>query len=482
MVNSKEAKGGIAPKVSYNLNKVLRNGAVLSNKAYTEDLDAIKGVGLAYQGGKSYLEGTLGTIISSIEGIKTVIELGTGGGSGTVSVPEGISIETYDKSFTTDIFHCMSVGRITGALMQAYDMVNIMYRRYSANPSLDMGIAIEEATDKKVRAYKKKHDGAELDNATYFKIRGEEACKVIWKAVFTEIHRDSDFNFECVCNELRESMKGNHTAEEIEGAMLELRAGLSLFLVYSSFNKAGVNFSLGAMDRFMSSVQKFRDKYAQHSEMGMTEFVHKYFFGGLCGKKEKGYHQLLRIFKTELEIMRRDVTVHQEDFFSIFKNGVFDRSQLIIADPPYPSKDGGAYHHDNFNLLGENYQLLLHMMNCNTNFIMFCDDNHIEVFEPVLESLNIYSVKPTRKDGVSEYIITNLDLPCGVFSTLPADFQELTLDNFEKQSKKLGLDLDKSFDDLDATGYAYTPLKKVEKLVAVDEYREFREECVADFQ
>lgn len=455
--------------VPYNLDRVFRNDAVLSNEAYTKALNTVKDVCIAYQGSKSYIRDTIEAIISYIKGIEKVVLLGEASGAGIISVSEGIPIQVYDTSYLTNTLKCMSRGSTARGLISACDMVSDKLNGYLENPSPDMLKAIDKAIAKDIKAYKKKHDGAEPDETDLERIELGARRKEAMRLVFNWLFDNSSSNFQDICYKLKKTLEQTHTIEEIDGKLLELSAGLSLFLTYGSYRNAGVSFSHSDMGKFMSNVQALRDAYCEHSDMGITEFVHKYFFEGLCGNNPPGYQQLTRILKTELEIMRRDVTVYQEDFFKVLDNGVFDKDCLIIADPPYPSEKGDAYKHDGFNSVETNYDLLIKLMKSGAKFIMFCDTNMMEIFEPAMGSLNFYAITPRRDKDVQDVIITNCDLPCGEYSELPETFQKLAQRNYETIPDPLG-------DDKTADGYqtdtTCLPLREISSLIHKDLYRQ----------
>lgn len=455
--------------VSYNVERVFRNDAVLSNKAYTEALDTVKDVCIAYQGSKSYLIDTMRAIISSVEGIENVALLGEVSGAGTLSVPEGIPTEVYDKSYLTSALECMRKGRIVSSLITAYDVVSDMLNGYLNDPSPDLLEAVEKAIAKAITAHKKQNDGAEPDEVKLEEIKSDVKRKEVMRVVFAKLLEDSNCNFQCACSKLRESLRQSHSVEEIDGRLLELSAGLSLFLTYGSFHNAGMSYSHRDMDNFISNVQALRNARYEHSEMGITEFTYKYFFDRLCDGTVKGRQQLTRILKTELGIMRRCVTVHQEDFFKVFNERVFDKDYLIIADPPYPSESGDAYKYDGFNVVDTNYKLLIQLMQSGSKFIMFCDTQTMDTFEPFMGSLNFYAITPRRSKDVQDVIITNCDLPCGEYSELPEAFQKLAQVNYETTPDPFG---EAKTVDGSKTDSTCLPLREIPHIISESLYRQ----------
>lgn len=273
--------------------------------------------------------------------------------------------------------------------------------------------------------------------------------------------------------------------------------GLALILTYGSVNTAGKNVNYDRFIEFLKGIkdmEMFVESLCSKS-VGFEEALRRFFFTKefekTYGRKPINKQRLCKLFSTAAGLIAKDVTCSNEEAIEsllLYKthcdgsdSNSSDSSQrrhfLVVADPPYPSEEGNKYTEDAFNFVDATVMLMQTLNMVNAPYIVFCDENSIEVYEPAIHAkgLNVYSINPRRKnDGVVEYIITNIDLPAGPYSTLPEDFQAIAKANYEKALKNGMVFSDEYIDsdeDFDRLGRAYLPLHKVENLPVDEEYR-----------
>lgn len=73
-----------------------------------------------------------------------------------------------------------------------------------------------------------------------------------------------------------------------------------------------------------------------------------------------------------------------------------------------------------------------------------------------------------RTVDLGKVVITNCELPCNLYSKLPEEFQKLAMVNFNRDSEFYG---ESDIEDLDATGFACTPLRPIKEIMVNEVYR-----------
>lgn len=269
-----------------------------------------------------------------------------------------------------------------------------------------------------------------------------------------------------------------------------LAPGLMLLLTYGSVNTAGVSVNYDRFIDFLEGIQDmfiFVEYFCDNASLpeALTRFFFTKEFENKVGRKPVNYQRLRKLFSTAAGFVGKKVDYSLDDATNVTWGYIREALRslkgtncLIVADPPYPSEEGNKYTDDKFNYVDNTVELMHALDLTKAPYIVFCDENSIEVFEPAVHSkgLNVYSINPRRKnDGVVEYIITNIDLPTGPYSTLPEDFKELAMTNYKKALKN-GLvfpnEVIESDEDFDKLGRRHLPLHKAESLPVDEEYRQ----------
>ena len=266
-----------------------------------------------------------------------------------------------------------------------------------------------------------------------------------------------------------------------------VRAGLMLILLHGSVNTAGksisynkfINFIQGIkdMERFVESTRSVTGfKKALQNFFCTKEFKEKY------GRNPKGSQSLCKLFSTATALSSKVVDCDEwyvgdtyllESFIEgnlILLSGT---SCLIVADQRRLLKCNRQSIAD-FYFVRDTVKFMQDLDLTKAPYIVLCDGSGARMYDPAIHSkgLNLYSINFCRWDcAVVEYIITNIELPTGPYTTLPEDFKELAMENYKKALKN-GLvphnEVIESDEDFDKLGESYLPLHRI-KLMPVDE-------------
>lgn len=422
---------------SISIDDVKTNTSILEDSEYAECMADVKQVGFARRGSKNHVQPGVTAVngyIAEIANIDKAIICGDCSGALITSIPEGIPVCAYSDDAMTVVLQCASKGLTCEALLRGSEYANWLACRQLE----DLGC---------VNRSKSKYITFDCYNATA-KERGEAL-----RATYYELKQDADNGFEGVLKYC-EQYDVFTDEEEKSRYILTLIAGVNLVLTYGSFSNSGSAYSPKHMETFMLQLSDFYRGYQCSRTSDTAEFVKEYLFGL---EKPKGQRRFQRIFKTEYEIMRRGAKVYHADCKRLLEELQFDKKTLVVVNTPYePFADELHSMSDVFTVEYKN-DLLYSLMRSGAEFLMFCDTDHIHSFTWTQGGLGLYSLNPRRTEDVQDIIITNWPLPHGVFSTLPKEFQELTVKNFEKFSKFWGDD----FSNIDNTGTTYTVLRKL---------------------
>lgn len=456
-----------------NLNDV--QGSMSSMEELVSKLKAKGCEGITYQGSKGYLVPLMKAIENhcyNVFSTDTLLDLFTGGAA--------LSAGTADCIKT---IHMNDIGNIT----LSYFALNDIELLYKSLVYATQTVIYKLLGDKPFVKLDSNWNELDFSNVSREKIA----------EVFNFLRDDADCGFHRCRDEFRDGIDGFTEDDFCEGTYntterisATIAPGLMLIITYGSVNTAGVSVNY---DRFIDFLEGIRDMYifVEYScdNASLPEALTRFFFTkefeNKFGRKPVNYQRLRKLFSTAAGFVGKEVTYSMCDADNVVRSyiegdyqSLNDTNCLIVADPPYPSEEGNKYTDDKFNYVDNTVELMHDLDSTKTPYIVFCDENSIEVFEPAVHSrgLNVYSINPRRKnDEVVEYIITNIELPTGPYSTLPEDFKELAMANYKKALKN-GLvfpnEVIESDEDFDKLGRRHLPLHKAESLPVDEEYRQ----------
>ena len=429
-----------------------------NSSSYKKNMCNVDTVGTNYRGSKNYIAPMmkeLYTYLNRSNGITKIKDVTAGGGSLIASVPKCIAkVEAYDKSNSICALKVMKYNRTLRALLRA-----------------------RECTITFIGCYLKDTYPEDYECSLLHEVHSQctpERLEEALKEFYTTLKADSENNFADLCRMYRCFGCMSFDKDDLYVIMFELCCGLALLMTYGSF--AG-SWTSGNITRFTTLYKTLNELYLWYlPRMCMTdaEFLDYYLFED-C---QVGKALLTKIFKTEYEIRTKDIKFVQADMFDVLEKHKADSHCLIVVDPPYPSEDGSKYQFDDFNFVDTNVKLMTLLKKSGSPYIVFCDENSIEVYEPAIhaDNLNVYAINSRRKsDNVLEYIITNIELPTGPYSSLSKRFKDIFMQNYNNaldENMVFADEHEMSADKFDKTGELYTPLRKVESIVVDESYRQ----------
>lgn len=456
-----------------NLNDV--QGSMSPMEELVSKLKAKGCTGVAYQGSKGYLVPLMQAIENhcyNVFSTNILLDLFTGGGAlsaGAADCIEAVCVNDIGKI----IFAYFALGNIEQLYKSLVYAAKITIYELLGDKSVD-----------KLHSNWHKLDFSNVSREKIAEVFNSLQCDVAdWFQFSTE-------KYEAVIDDLTDDTCDEDENHRIDRIFVTVAPGIVLLLTYGSVKTAGVsvnydgfiNFLMGIRDMFI-----FVEYSCDNASLpeALTRFFFTKEFENKFGRKPVNHQRLRKLFSTAAGFVGKKVGLTWFDAIRIITDyieGVYppvkDANCLIVADPPYPSERGGRYANDKFNYV-KNTVELMHALNLTkAPYIVFCDENSIEVFEPAVHSrgLNVYSINPRRKnDGVVEYIITNIDLPTGPYTTLPEDFKELAMANYKKALKNdlvFPNEVIESDEDFDKLGRRHLPLHKAESLPVDEEYRQ----------
>lgn len=232
---------------------------------------------------------------------------------------------------------------------------------------------------------------------------------------------------------------------------------VGLYAVYGSHKSSRVSADPGDLLEFIAGLKGIVSIIFDSSDT--QDALYKYF------KKVRNNSRFKALFRYAYRICHMtDLELKTEDMFDILSNiKGKDRSKdtLLLVDMPYPSKQKNYINDGYFNFWHGVYILLIALLETQANFILFCDENCMDVFGglQVFEDINFYLTEFKRNnDGIKEVIVTNFDLPEANYDTFPEDFKKLTRMVFNSRKDKW----DYSNADFDEEKYNCLPYKKLE--------------------
>lgn len=422
------------------LGKLSMNHNMLNNEEYSKVIASYADNGIAYQGSKRYLSEILIAVenyLNDKQGVCEMYDIFSGGGAITVNAAECIeSIYANDLDTTIAIYPTMCSGRTFEALKYLYEFYIIKAEEYVKEHNLNV-IADEYCT------FGKTPNKLEKD---------------IYKYLFKLVADDSNNDFvRCI-----EWFRGSDKSVTDSDAQIFV-AGLSLFISYGSNNNSRKDVDVNKVNAFLKGIcdmlVDWNDSLSDDGD-NYAPFLAKYFS---VRNKAKGKDILRNLFATEYAMMHKNITYSKRDALELLDDVEYKAERLIVADPPYPSKSGNKYNKDDFKWVDFSYQLLGKLLKIGSPFLMFCDEDSVDVFSNVVNRnvVNMYSFNVRRQNkNALEYVMTNVDLPTA-YDELPEALRDLT-----KKAYKAECDKGMEIRDLDKTNDMYIPLRKLGDLPA----------------